>query len=164
MDLIKQLFFFVSLILVASGCENFPKDPSHTLDTVRNGTLLVGYSEHDPFVIKTQSEPTGMEADLIKAFAKNLNARIEWKNGTEESLFESLKKKELHLVVAGLTKETPWKSKAGLTRPYLEHKKKKYVMAVQLGENAFLVELEKFLEDQKQQIKTKAMYEDGSKL
>ena len=36
-------------------------------------------------------------------------------------------------------------------------------MAVQLGENAFLIELEEFLEAQKQEITTKLAYENGSK-
>ena len=93
MNLTKQYIFCITILFFIQGCENFPKDPSHTLEKVKNGTLLVGYSEHYPFVIKTQTEPKGIEADLIKAFAKKLNAHIEWKNGTEESLFESLQEK-----------------------------------------------------------------------
>ncbi|QHT66738.1 transporter substrate-binding domain-containing protein [Rhodocytophaga rosea] len=156
MNLTRQFIFCSTILLLLSSCKNFPKDPSHTLEKVKNGTLLVGYSENPPFVIKTSHEPTGLEADLVKAFANTLNARLEWRNDTEARLFESLKKKEIHLVIAGITKDTPWQDKAGITRPYLETKDKKYVMALQLGENAFLIELEKFLEAHKEQIEKKA--------
>lgn len=151
----KHSIFFIVLFILLQSCGNFPKDPDHTLEKVKGGTLIVGYSENPPWVIKTTSEPTGIEAELIKEFAKSINATIHWKNGTEESLIESLEKDEIHLLIAGLTKETPWEKKAGLTRPYIDHEKKKHVMAVPMGENAFLVELEKFLQEQKQQIKAR---------
>jgi polar amino acid transport system substrate-binding protein len=151
----KYYILVTALLLIAQGCERFPKDPDHTLEKVKNGILLVGYSENPPWVIKTENEPTGIEAELIKEFAKSLRANIRWINGTEQSLFESLEKNEIHLVIAGITKDTPWSKKGGLTRPYVEHQKKNRVMAVPLGENAFLVQLEKFLHKEKEQIKAR---------
>ncbi|AKD05342.1 transporter substrate-binding domain-containing protein [Pontibacter korlensis] len=145
------LLFFVSLCLYR--CDNYPKDPDNTLEKVTNGTLLVGYSENPPWVTKTDSVPAGIEPELVKFFAKRLNARVEWRNGTEQNLLEDLEKRRLHLVIAGITKDTPWKKKVGLTRPFVEQHKKKHVMAVIRGENAFIVHLERFLHGQEQQIR-----------
>ncbi len=128
------------------GCDSFPKDPRHTLERVRHGTLRVGYSENRPWVTKSGNAPGGTEAELVKQFAQTLQAKIEWHNDTEQNLFERLEKNELHLVIAGLTDETPWKDKIGMTRPYVKDGKKKHVMAVVPGENGFLVALETFLQ------------------
>lgn len=145
------LLLLISFIFI--GCENYPKDPEKTLEKVKNGTMRVGYSENPPWVVETDHVPTGIEPELIKAFAKTLNAKIEWKNDTEQNLFEDLMKKRLHLIVAGTTDDSPWKTKVGLTRPFFEQQKKKQVMAVIQGENAFIVHLEKFLYGQEQEIK-----------
>jgi membrane-bound lytic murein transglycosylase MltF len=131
-----------------AGCDSFPKDPRRTLDRVRNGTLRVGYSENPPWVTKSGDAPGGTEAELVKKFAQTLNAKIEWHNDTEQHLFERLEKNEIHLVIAGITDETPWKDKIGMTRPYVKAGKKKHVMAVAPGENGFLVALETFLQQQ----------------
>jgi polar amino acid transport system substrate-binding protein len=155
MKLLKMYFALFSCLLLVTGCNNFPKDPENTLAQVKNGTLLVGYSENHPWVIKTDSVPTGIEPDLVKAFAKTLNAQIKWQNGTEQHLFEGLEKKRLHLVIAGVTDTNPWKNKLGFTRPYYQAGKKKQVMVIMAGENAFLVELEKFLEQQKPALRSK---------
>ncbi|RNI21772.1 transporter substrate-binding domain-containing protein [Rufibacter latericius] len=139
------LFFLFSLTF---GCQDFPKDPEKTLEQVTNGTLKVGYSENPPWVVKGPQGPTGIEADLVKAFAKSLNATIEWQNDTEQNLMERLEKNELHLVMAGVTDDTPWKQKISFTRPFAEVAKKKHVLCVIKGENAFTVKLEKFLHQQ----------------
>lgn len=153
----KKILFVAGICLFSQSCDNFPKDPDRTLDKVTGGTLIVGYSENPPWVVKTQGDPSGIEAELVKDFAKSLNATIQWKNGSEQSLVESLEKKEIHLLIAGITKETPWVKKAGISRPYAEQAKKEYVMAVPLGENAFLVRLEKFLHTQKPRIQAYAL-------
>ncbi|MFC4871953.1 transporter substrate-binding domain-containing protein [Negadavirga shengliensis] len=144
------VFWVVPFILI--GCENFPKDPENTLKKVHNGTLRVGYSENPPWVVETDNIPIGIEPELVKDFAKSLNAEIEWINDTEQNLFDDLGKKKLHLVVAGITSDTPWKKKVGLTRPFAKRGKKKQVMAVIQGENAFIVQLERFLYQQKKEI------------
>ncbi|GEO03748.1 ABC transporter substrate-binding protein [Adhaeribacter aerolatus] len=147
-----KVLFLLGIWLFA-GCENYPKDPDKTLEKVRHGTLVVGYAENPPWVIKTATEPGGIEAQLIKEFAAGLGARIQWQNDTEQDLFERLEKKELHLVIAGLTDKNAWKSKISFTKPYLQKEKDKHVMAVQKGENAFVLELEKFLKNQEEKLK-----------
>lgn len=138
------LLSFLWMLLV-SGCQDFPKDPQKTLEKVTNHTLEVGYSENPPWVVKGETEPTGIEPQLVKAFARTLNAQVRWHNDTEQNLLEDLEKRKLHLVIAGLTDKSPWKSKVAFTRPYLTQGKEKHVLAVVMGENAFTLQLEKFL-------------------
>jgi polar amino acid transport system substrate-binding protein len=140
---------------MATACNQFPKDPEQSLEKARGGVLLVGYSENPPWVVKANDEPQGTEPELIRKFAKSINARVQWLNGTEHSLFEKMEQRELPLVIAGVTDDNPWREKTGFTRPYqeveVEGRKKKHVMVVMAGENALLVELEKFLEKEHQQ-------------
>jgi hypothetical protein len=70
-----------------------------------------------------------------------------------KSLFTGLKRNQHSIlnnypfiVIAGLTDETHWKTRMiGLTKPYRIEGKEKHVIAVQEGENAFLIQLEFFL-------------------
>ncbi|KAA3436836.1 transporter substrate-binding domain-containing protein [Rufibacter hautae] len=142
------IFYLSCFLLLATSCQDFPKDPEKTLEQVSNGTLKVGYSENPPWVVKGPEGPTGIEAELVRGFAKTLNAKVEWQNDTEQNLLEDLEEKKLHLVIAGITDDSPWKSKISFTRPYTEMAKKKHVLCVVMGENAFIVKLEKFLHQQ----------------
>jgi polar amino acid transport system substrate-binding protein len=83
-----------------------------------------------------------------------LNARIKWQNDSEQDLFEQLEMKELHLVIGGLTTKNAWKSKISFTKPYLKKEKNNHVMAVLKGENAFVLQLEKYLYTQEEKLKT----------
>ncbi len=57
-----------------------------------------------------------------------------------------LEKQKLHMVIAGLTKDTPWKSrKIRLTIPSYTDKKIKHIIAVQQGENRLVFYFEKYL-------------------
>lgn len=141
----------ILLLCITIGCGEFPRDPDKTLQQVKGGKLLIGYSENPPWVIKTNKDPTGIEADLLKAFAKSLQATIVWQNDSEEDLFNQLEERKLHLVIGGLTDKNAWSKHAAFTRPYLEYKKQKHVMAVLKGENAFVLHLEKFLHQHKPQ-------------
>ncbi|UOQ68334.1 transporter substrate-binding domain-containing protein [Hymenobacter volaticus] len=144
--MLRGLLVATSLLLI--GCNGFPKDPEHTLDQVRNGTLIVGYSANPPWVVKTANGPTGTEVALVEAFARTLPAQIQWRNDTEQNLFEALEHRQVHVVVAGLTDQNPWKEKVAFTRPYQEVGKEKHVLASIQGENAFIVALERFLHQQ----------------
>ena len=139
------------LLTALAGCGlTIPSDPDHTLQRVRGGILRVGASPSEPWIVwDAEREPTGIEADLVRRFAATLGARVEWTRGGEEALIGRLERGELDLVVGGLTAKTPWVDKAAITKPYLAVEtpegKQDHVMAAPLGENAFLVELERFL-------------------
>ena len=133
------------------GCGAVPRDPEKTLERVTGATLRVGVSHHPPWTDAGQTtEPTGSEIDLVKGFAQTLGAKIEWVVGGEEMLITALEHGELHLVVGGLTAETPWVDHVAITKPYAETRdargeRQELVMAAPPGENAYLLTLERFL-------------------
>lgn len=154
-----------AVILFLAGCgSTFPADPEGTLERVQGGTLRVGASINGDWLRISSSSGSdlrdgdihGKDADLIRGFAEQLGADIEWVAGTEQVLAEELKHGGLDLVIGGLDDKTPWSTHAGLTRPYTESRDQrgdlhKHVMLVPLGENAFLLELDRFLMETKEQ-------------
>jgi ABC-type amino acid transport substrate-binding protein len=141
----------ISLLVLTVGCGvSFPADPDDTLARVTGAKLRVGVSPNPPWTELGETEPTGSEIDLVKSFAQTLDAEVEWVVGGEETLITALEHGELHLVVGGLTAETPWTEQVAITKPYAETrdargKRQKLVMAAPPGENAYLLTLEKFL-------------------
>ena len=156
----RDLMAGLTLVSVLSLCGcglTIPSDPSGTLDAVRGGVLRAGVSPNAPFVDvtgvddePTGTEPSGTEVEAIEAFADHLDADVEWTIGSEEELVRDLEDGELDLVAGGLTDETPWSDKAGVTRSYDDVTDDdgsvlKLVMLAPMGENAFISELETFL-------------------
>lgn len=146
------------LLLAVAGCGvTVPTDPDGTLDRVTGGELRVGAVDtgRAPWVRWEQADqPSGIEADLVEDFAEGLDARVTWVRGSEQHLAEQLKHGRLDLLVGGFADTTPWMTHAGLTRPYTESTDRvgttlKHVMLVPMGENAFLLELDRFLEKAK---------------
>jgi hypothetical protein len=151
----------LSLISVLSLCGcglTIPSDPSGTLDAVRGDVLRAGVSPNAPFVDITAGDaaPTGTEIEAIEAFADHLDADVKWTIGSEEELVRELEDGELDIVAGGLTDETPWSDKAGVTRSYDDvtdddGSTLKLVMLAPIGENAFISDLETFLSDYSQE-------------
>jgi polar amino acid transport system substrate-binding protein len=105
--------------LMTTGC-GLPRDPETTLDRVTGGTMRVGVSEHDPWVIyRDDGEPHGVEVDIVRRFAEELDAQVEWVEGEVEELAGALHVRELDLLVAGLTSRSKISSEVALTHPYL---------------------------------------------
>lgn len=140
------------IVLAASGllaCE-VPRDPGDTLERVTGDTLRVGVSEAPPFVVRTDADPAGIEPDLIRSFARSIDATIVWVWGPTAEHMEALSHRDLDIVAAGLTAGTPWRSHVGLTVPYrpgfdtpgAESGGRRHVLAVPPGENRFLMALE----------------------
>ena len=144
---------------VLAGC-HFPDDPDGTLDRVQNGQLRAGLSAREPWTRVVDGKPAGPEVRLVEDFAAELSARVEWTVGSESDLFEALKKRDLDLVVGGLTDDTPWKDKVGLTEPYLKldagGRTERHIIAVAPGENRWLLRLEEFLRDQGDRVRREA--------
>lgn len=141
-------------VLVTAACAvAVPSDPEGTLDRVRDGRLRVGVTVREPWTSLPDGDdapPAGLEVDLVTAFAEHLGAQVEWEVGSEEQLVADLEEGDVDLLVGGLTASSPWASRVALTRPYVtvpdEHgDEENHVMATRAGENAFLVELERFL-------------------
>jgi polar amino acid transport system substrate-binding protein len=105
------------LVVGAGGC-GIPRDPESTLDRVRGGTLRAGITASEPWTTLEGGRPGGVEVALVERFAHELGAKVEWVDGSEAELIGALEVRELDLVVGGLTADTPWQSKAAITRSY----------------------------------------------
>jgi len=137
------------LSILAASC-GLPRDPEKTSERVAaTHELRVGFTENPPWVTGGP-EPRGIEADLARAYAERLGARVLWTRGSETRLVESLKKHELDLVIGGFDKKTKWSSVAGITRPFAKDGEgKAHVLLAAPGENRFILELDRFLVERK---------------
>jgi polar amino acid transport system substrate-binding protein len=104
--------------VLLAGC-GLPRDPESTLRRVSGGTLRVGVSEHDPWVVLGDGDPTGVEVELVERFAAEVDAEIEWVEGEVEELAGALHVHEIDLLIAGLTARSKISSEGALTHPYL---------------------------------------------
>jgi hypothetical protein len=134
------------------GCGlSVPTDPDGTLTAVTEGELRVGVSP-DPGLIEADgAAPSGPVAELVDDFAETLDAQPDWALGSEESLVRMLEAGKLDLLVGGFTDQSPWVDRAGMTRGYTQIEGadgRRIVFLVPLGENAFLAQLETFLDEE----------------
>lgn len=156
MELARSVQTLIALLtMTLSACAvQIPADPHGTLDHVTDGVLRVGITENPPWVeipdgAAGQAVPTGTEPALIEDFSGTLNADISWHPGNEATLVGALERGELAVVIGGFDAQTPGSAKAATTLPYTEiagpHGVEKHIMLVRMGENRFLVTLERFL-------------------
>lgn len=135
-----------------SGCgASIPTDPDGTLDRVRDGDLRVGVSIDPGLASEAGGTPDGPVIDLVDEFATSLDADTEWTIASEETLVGMLESGDLDLAVGGFSDATPWLDRAGVSRGYTRidgADGRSIVMLVPLGENAFLSELETFLDEE----------------
>jgi polar amino acid transport system substrate-binding protein len=98
---------FIAAVLVISLITTtrcgLPRDPETTLERVAGGTMRVGISEHDPWVIIGDDGPAGVEVEIVQRFADDLDAQIKWVQGEVEELASALHVREIDLLIAGLT-------------------------------------------------------------
>lgn len=108
------------LALALLGACDLPRDPRGTLAAATDGRLVVGVAESPPWVVRQGDEAAGVEADLVRAFAADLGAEVEWVWGGLDAHLEALERFELDLVAGGLVAGSPWSKRVGFTRAYLE--------------------------------------------
>lgn len=136
--------------LATSACR-FPRDARGTLDHVHGRSLRVGVSSNSPWtIVGSDGDVSGTEPALVREYASTLSSSVSWRIGAESILADDISKGELDIVIGGLTSKSPWTDTMALTRPYTsitrdDGSTADLVMGVQLGENALLVSLEKFL-------------------
>lgn len=131
-------------MLAAAGC-GLPFDPRDTLERVHEGTLRVGAVESPPYLTRSGGAASGPEADLVLAIARAFGARVEWRWASHDHHLEALARFDLDLVAAGLTVDSPWNGRVGLTRAWHHEPGRDLVLAVPPGENAFLVAVERVI-------------------
>lgn len=104
-------------VLTLAACD-IPRDPRGSLTRASGDTLRVGVTEARPWVERVGDEPRGVEPQLIRGFARSIDATIEWSWGSAEEHMEALRLYELDVVIGGFTRATPWRKHVGLTQPY----------------------------------------------
>src|SRR5437764_2517411 len=118
--LMQKAAAVVSVLLLAGAC-GLPRDPRHTLENVRaEHVLRVGVTDDPPFIVRTGDEANGLDAALIRGFAAQLGARVEWVWTAQEEQFQALHRCQLDLMAGGFDEKTPWKKQVALTRPFAE--------------------------------------------
>src|SRR5215218_2020046 len=106
------------LPLLALAACGLPRVADGTLERVRGGTLRVGMVVDTPWVTDSAGGAGGVEAALVTELARRLQARPRWVRAPEARLMESLKSRDLDLVIGGLSAKSPYAKEIGLTRPY----------------------------------------------
>jgi polar amino acid transport system substrate-binding protein len=133
---------------LAAACD-LPRDPEHTLDKVTGGVIRVGYAVDSPWVTESAGAPAGVEPQLINDLARRLHSRVAWIKGPEARLMKAVQMRQLDIAIGGFEKDSPWGTEVALTRPYYDEK---HVLAVPMGENAWLVRVEQHLQDRQSSI------------
>lgn len=114
----RSLNYLFIVALFCYCCERYPIDQRGTLQEVTGRILIAGVTENPPYVVLQNGVPTGIEVGMIRAFADNLNAEIEWIAGTEENIFLLLEKGKIHIAAGGFKKDNVWKKRVHFIHPY----------------------------------------------
>ncbi len=111
----------LALICLLGACSDFPKDAKETLEKARTGEpIIVGFSTSEPWVGEAGPQgPSGIEPDLIRAWAQANGIRVDWIEGGETALVEALAQNNAHLALGGFLSNTPHGALIGTTQPYL---------------------------------------------
>lgn len=139
--------------LLLGGCGAYPKDAAGSFEQAEGGTLVVGVSPHEPWtsVAPTTGDVSGSEAELVRGFADEIGADVDWRVGAESELAEWLGDGDIDVAIGGFQSDSPWTEEIAFTRPYAEVEAdggtREMVMGVRRGENRMLVELERYLSE-----------------
>lgn len=143
-----------ALTLVLAGCSGgYPADVDGTLERVRGHELVVGVTEDLPNLdVRDDASVEGTEAEILTGYADSLGASVRFEHGSETDIVGMLDRGEVDVVAGGFSDDTPWSSDAALTRPYGrgldgEGHEEQLVFLVKLGENALLVDLDRYLHE-----------------
>lgn len=138
----------VAAVLVAVGACALPRDADGTLTRARHGTIRVGVIDNPPWVIDSAGRVSGIEGDMVTHVAAELGAHIEWVRQSQGELMQALTRRDIDVVIGGLTSDLPWSKTVAFTRPYYTDtvgaaaRKEPHVIAAAAGENAWLMYLE----------------------
>jgi hypothetical protein len=144
--------FSCALLILLAGCGmQVPTDPEGSLDRLTGDVMQVGASIEPGLVEQRGDTMEGSLVDLIEGFAETRSATIEWTIASEESLVALLEQGQLDVAVGGMTEQTLWTERVGVTRGYsgiAPTQNTKLVMFVPLGENRLLSTLERYLDEE----------------
>jgi polar amino acid transport system substrate-binding protein len=135
----------VAILALALTACGLPRDPDGTLERVEGSSIRVGITDSPPWTTTAQEEPAGVEPALIEELASELDAEVEWVEGSESEILEDIEEGHLDVAIGGFTADNPWSKKVTFTQPYFTLGDDQHVMAVPHGENAWIVRVERFL-------------------
>lgn len=139
-----------ALVWSLAGCGvSIPTDPDATLNRIENGELRVGVAEEPDLAVVEGDRASGALVELLEGFATRNDAAITWSVGSEESLVGALERGEIDVAIGGMTSDSPWADRVGMTRGYAkvpQARGRELVLLVPMGENRLLSELERYLD------------------
>jgi polar amino acid transport system substrate-binding protein len=112
-----RLYAIGVLLLGVTACD-LPQDAAGTSDRVRRGTMRVGIVADTPWVTDSAGKVGGIEGNFVAELGRKFGARVDWVRRPEAELLLALSRRELDLVIGGLTDALPWKQQVAFTRPY----------------------------------------------
>lgn len=116
-----RLALLIALVAALLGGCDMPHDTADTLRDVRGATLRAGAVEAPPWAVVRDGMVAGVEVELVNRFAEEIGAAdVAWTTGSESSLITALNRRELDVVVGGLTAGAPWAAQVGFSIVYLE--------------------------------------------
>lgn len=94
-------------VLGLAACKGYPRDPDGTLDRVLATDLMrVVAVDHPPWVVAGEgATPTGVEAELVQALARELGVAVEWRRAPAFEALDALDHGEADLAVGGFTQK-----------------------------------------------------------
>jgi len=94
-------------MLIACDDIRFPRDPEKTLETVlADEEMTVAFADNPPWVTFHGKEPPqGIEVDLVRAFAEELDVAIDWKRLGAFSALEGLERGDIDLAIGGFDRK-----------------------------------------------------------
>jgi hypothetical protein len=94
----------------------------------------------------------------MRKIADSLDAEIEWVVDSEGDLLPRLEQFEIDAVIGGLREGTPWRDRIALTQAYHDvpilsgPPGSGHVIALPPGENAWLLDVDRWLQDHRDEI------------
>jgi polar amino acid transport system substrate-binding protein len=140
-------------LLSLAGC-GLPRDSAGTLDRLQGGEIRAGITANPPWtrIADPDAGPSGVEVRLLNEFARLQGAQVRWHEDSEQDLFKALEEGELDIAIGGLTDKSGYADRAGLSQPYATIGKDNHVWAIRPGENALLLEVDRFLQARRTEI------------
>lgn len=138
----SRFLIVIAALATLTACEGYPRDPEGTTQQIKQQQVM-----RTGLVVADADR--GTEEQMAEKIASSVNAQPEYHAGSAEVLMRQLEHKDLDVVIGLFAKDTPWKSRTALSKPYQAKNPKgdKPVLraAVPLGENRWLMTVEQAL-------------------
>ena len=140
----RQTAFLLASFVLVCGCDNFPRDPNHTLERIRSGApMRVGVAA------SLDGKNTGVA--LLERLADEEKSSLVLQKDSYEALLRDLETGRLDAVVGSFAETSPWKRRVVLSNPVLgkepgDQKTPVLRIARPKGENAFIMKTDQLIE------------------